>query len=181
MDAPDADLSDVNLLLDPALPVPGDDVVGIGREELDLPPVELEGGGQVVPVEGIGQEDRIRYGRGHRHRHRPRSRCRCFLVIRGGIRLITTIRSGGRFPPETEQDTRPADIVGACVLLVLLGGIAFALLLPWGDFRTGDSISGGGSDLIGEFGTPRDTAVISGTARAALGPKGRHGSSEVLG
>ena len=54
MDTSDADLSDVNFLLDPALPVTGDDVLGIGREELDLPPAKLECVRQGTLVEGIG-------------------------------------------------------------------------------------------------------------------------------
>jgi len=54
VDTTKADLSDANILPLPALPVTDVDVVGIGREELDLPPPELHCAGQVVPVEGIG-------------------------------------------------------------------------------------------------------------------------------
>lgn len=43
VDAPDADLSNVDILLDPALLVTCVDILGIGREELDLPPTELDG------------------------------------------------------------------------------------------------------------------------------------------
>ena len=54
VDTSDADLSDVNFLLDPALPVTGGDVLGIGREELNLPPAELECVRHGALVEGIG-------------------------------------------------------------------------------------------------------------------------------
>jgi hypothetical protein len=54
VDTSDADLSDVNFLLDPALLATGGDVLGIGREELNLPPAELECVRHGALVEGIG-------------------------------------------------------------------------------------------------------------------------------
>ena len=79
VDAPDADLPDVDILLDPALLVTSVDILGIGREELDLPPTELDGVRKVVLVEGVGKQDRLHLGGGN-----ERDRC-CFAIRRWAV------------------------------------------------------------------------------------------------
>jgi hypothetical protein len=76
VDAPDADVPDVNILLDPALLATDANVFGIGREELNLPPAELDGVRKIALVERIGEEDRLH------HLGPSNGRSRCFATRR---------------------------------------------------------------------------------------------------